>query len=87
MSNGRNTKKRSNAGGFEKAAQDLTKGLSPEAALGLTSMVKEVARAYGYDDSLMIRRLKTRLKVAAQRKNSWAKDVLNRLENPEGATV
>jgi hypothetical protein len=87
VSNGRNTKKRSNAGGFDKAAQDLTKGLSPEAAKGLTSMVRDVASTYGYDDSLMIRRLKTRLKNAARGKDSWARDVLNRLENPEGATV
>lgn len=87
MSNGRNIKKRSSVNGFDKAAQDLTKGLSPEAAQGLTSMVRDVASAYGYDDSTMIRRLKARLKQAARAKNSWANEVLKKLENPEGVTV
>ena len=78
MSNGRNNKKR--ISGFDKAAQALTKGLSPEAAEGFTSMVRDVAREYSYDDSIMIRRLKTRLKGAARRKGSWAHEVLAKLE-------
>lgn len=83
MSNGRNNKKR--ISGFDKAAQELTKGLPPEAVQGLTSMVKDVASTYGYDDSMMLRRMKSRLKTAAKRKkNSWASDVLKRLE---GATA
>lgn len=85
MSNGRNNQKR--VSGFEKAAQDLTQGLSPEAAEGLTSMVTDVASEYGYDDSLMIRRLKARLKAAARKKGSWAVDVLQRLENPGEVTA
>lgn len=62
--------------GFDRAAQVLTEGLSPEAADGFTSMVKEVAQKYSYDDSIMIRRLKSRLNRAAQRKDSWAHEVL-----------
>lgn len=85
MSSGRNTKKR--ASGFDKAVQDLTKELSPEAVQGLTSMVIEVASAYGYDDSTMIRRLKARLKAAARKKDSWARDVLQNLEGTGRVTV
>ena len=85
MSNGRKIKKR--ASGFDKAAQDLTQGLSPEAAQGLTSMVMEVASKYSYDDSLMIRSLKNRLKAAARKKGSWAVDVLKRLEQAEEVTA
>lgn len=80
MSNGRNNKKRSKLSGFDKAAQALTKGLSPEAAEGFTSMVKDVAQEYGYNDSIMIRRLRSRLKRTAQTKGSWAGEVLARLE-------
>lgn len=87
MSNGRNIKKRSKLSGFDKAAQDLTKGLSPEAAQNFTALVKDVATEYGHNDSTMIRRLKSRLKAAARSKNSWAREVLNKLENPEGVTA
>lgn len=78
MSNGRKNKKR--VSGFDKAAQVLTQGLSPEAARNLKSMVQDVASQYGYDDSLMIRRLKGRLRQAARNKGSWATDVLRKLE-------
>lgn len=87
MSNGRNNKKRSTKSGFDKAAQALTKGLSPEAAEGLTSMVKDVATEYSYNDSTMIRRLKSRLKAAARSKNSWASEVLEKLKQAEGVTA
>lgn len=80
MSNGRNNQKRSKLSGFDKAAQALTKGLSPEAAQNFTSMVKDVAMEYSYNDSTMIRRLKSRLKAAARSKNQWAQEVLNKLE-------
>lgn len=73
--------------GFDKAAQALTQGLSPEAAEGFTSMVKEVAQEYGYNDSTMIRRLKTRLNQAARAKNSWAHEVLRKLEAPKRVAV
>lgn len=85
MSNGRNNKKR--VSGFDKAAQALTKGLSDEAAEGFTSMVKDVAKEYGYNDSTMIRRLRSRLNQAARAKNSWAHEVLRKLENPGRATA
>ncbi len=82
MSNGRNNRKPKN--GFDKAAQVLTQGLSPEAAERFTSMVVDVAQEYSYDDSLMIRRLKSRLNRAARRQNSWAREVLAKME---GATA
>ena len=78
MSNGRNYKKRTS--GFDRAAQALTQGLSPEAAQNLTSMVKEIAADCGYDDSAMLRRLKSRLRQAARSKDSWARQVLTTLE-------
>ena len=87
MSNGRNNKKRSKASGFDKAAQDLTSGLSPEAAQNFTSMVKDVATEYGYNDSTMIRRLRARLNKAARAKNSWAHEVLRKLETADGVTA
>lgn len=79
MSNGRKKTKKPRSG-FEKAAQDLTKGLSSEAAENFTSMVRDVATEYSYNDSVMIRRLKSRLRQAARRKNGWASEVLARLE-------
>lgn len=82
MSNGRNNNKR--ISGFDRAAQALTEGLSPEAADGFTSMVVEVAQQYSYDDSLMIRRLKSRLNRAAKNKGSWAHEVLKKMQ---GATA
>lgn len=82
MSNGRNNRKPDS--GFDKAAQALTQGLSPEAADGFTSMVKDVASQYSYNDSIMIRRLKSRLNRAARRKESWAHEVLAKMQ---GATA
>jgi hypothetical protein len=84
MSNGRNHKTKKPKTAFEKAALARTADLSPEAARNFTSMVKEVAAKYSYDDSVMIRRLMSRLKQAARRKDSWAHEVLNKLE---GATA
>lgn len=85
MSNGRNNKKQPKTG-FEKAALVLTMGLSDEATEHLTSMVKEVATQYSYDDSVMIRRLQSRLRQAARTKanRGWAQEVLTKLE---GATA
>jgi hypothetical protein len=88
VSNGRNNnKKRSKLSGFDKAAQALTKGLSPEAAQNFTSMVKDVATEYSYNDSTMIRRLRSRLNQAARSKNSWAHEVLEKLKQAEGVTA
>ena len=88
MSNGRNNnKKRSKLSGFDKAAQALTKGLSPEAAQNFTSMVMDVATEYSYNDSTMIRRLRSRLNQAARSKNSWAHEVLEKLKQAEGVTA
>ena len=83
MSNGRYMKRKPRSG-FDKAAQDLTKGLSSEAAQNYTSMVKDVAAEYGYNDSVMIRRLKGRLNRAARSRKGWANEVLLKLE---GATT
>lgn len=79
MSNGRYKTKQPHSG-FDSAAQDLTKGLSPEAVQHFTSMVREVATEYSYNDSIMIRRLKSRLRRAARSKNAWASEVLSKLE-------
>jgi len=87
VSNGRNNKKRSKLSGFDKAAQALTTGLSPEAARNFTSMVKDVATEYSYNDSTMIRRLRSRLNQAARSKNSWAHEVLEKLKQAEGVTA
>lgn len=81
MSNGR-YRMTETRNGFDRAAQDLTKGLSSEAAHHFIHMVKEVATEYGYSDSVMIRRLRSRLNRAARSK-AWASEVLMRLE---GAT-
>jgi hypothetical protein len=81
MSNGRNHKTKKPKTAFERAALSLTAGLSSEAADNLTDMVKEVATEYGYNDSVMIRRLQSRLRQAARSKSKpWAKEVLTRLE-------
>jgi phage protein D len=86
MSNGRKTIKQKPKTGFERAALALTLGLSDEATNNLTTMVKDVASEYGYNDSVMIRRLNSRLRQAARTKagREWAQEVLTRLE---GATA
>jgi hypothetical protein len=79
MNNGRNRKGKP-ASGFQRAALVLTTGLSEEAADNLTEMVRDVAKQYGYNDSLMTKRLKTRLnKVARNKENGWAREVLDRM--------
>ncbi|AXH66310.1 hypothetical protein SEA_SATIS_151 [Streptomyces phage Satis] len=86
MSNGRKTIKQKPKTSFERAALALTLGLSDEATNNLTTMVVDVAKQYSYDDSVMIRRLQSRLRQAARTKagRGWAQEVLTRLE---GATA
>lgn len=64
--------------GFDTAALVLTSGLSDEAAMNLTRMVKDVARQYHYNDSTALTRLRTRLNMAARRRKTkaWALEVL-----------
>jgi hypothetical protein len=64
---------------FEQAVQRFTQGLSEEASQNLTSMVKDVATEFGYNDTVMRRRLLTRLNHASKSKNTWASEVLEQM--------
>lgn len=65
--------------GFANATAALSSHLSPEAARNFTNLVKDVARQYSYNDSVMIRTLDSRLKSAARRRQGWAQEVLELL--------
>lgn len=66
--------------GFEEAAQALTEGLPEETVSNFTSLVKEVADQYGYNDSQMLRVLRRRLTAAAKAKKTWAQEIVSAME-------
>lgn len=64
--------------GFDTAATILTMGMSREAAENLTKLVRTVAQEKGYNDSIALRTLRSRLNRMA-RKKAWAREVLGHL--------
>jgi hypothetical protein len=64
---------------FEQAVQRFTKGLSEEASQNLTSMVQDVATEFGYNDTMMRRKMMARLTHAAKGKKTWASEVLEQM--------
>lgn len=76
--------------GFKKAAQTLTRQLSPEATREFTSLVQTVAGQYSYDDSAMLNAVRRRLNSAARQRQAWAVEVMGALSGdgkPQKATA
>jgi len=65
--------------GFSRAAQQLTRDLSPGATKEFTSLVTTVAGQYSYSDSAMLKAMKSRLARAAKQRKPWAVEVLDLL--------